>query len=86
MFDYIFNGAIGDMLAPVVPSNKLFLAIQHHKNSEIQQLMLNMDSQLMSEHGIGAIHIASRYNNAYALDLILGKGIILLSLPIGSAC
>lgn len=77
MFNFIFEGKIGELLAPVVPSNQLFLAIQHHRNDEIPALMLSMDpnnSQRLAEGGYSAIHVACRYNNRFALELLLSKG------------
>lgn len=61
-------------IAPVVPTNKLFLAIQHHKNDEVHKLIINNDLRNL-ENGYGAIHVACRYNNRYALELILSKGL-----------
>ena len=60
-------------------SNKLFLAIQHHRNDEIQsQVSLNSydsnEKLLLTEGGYGAVHVAAKYNNLYALTLILNKG------------
>ena len=72
MFNFMFEGAIGDILAPV--TNKLFLAIQHHKNDEVHQLMLNNDLQKISDGGYGAIHVSCKYNNRFALEMILSKG------------
>lgn len=74
MLGFLFDGKIGEMLAPVVPANKLFLAIQHHKNDEVQQLMLNNDLQRNADGGYAAIHVASRYNNRFALEMIISKG------------
>lgn len=74
MFNFIFDGKIGDILAPVVPTNKLFLAIQHHKNDEVQQLMLNNDLQRNADGGYAAIHVACRYNNRFALEMIVSRG------------
>lgn len=77
MFNFIFDGKLGEMLAPVVPSNQLFLAIQHHKNDDINALMLTMDfdnSQKLADGGYSAIHVACRYNNRFALELLLSKG------------
>ena len=39
MFNFIFEGKLGEILAPVLPSNQLYLAIQHHKNGEVQELV-----------------------------------------------
>jgi hypothetical protein len=77
MFNFIFDGKIGDILAPVVPSNKLFLAIQHHKNDEVQQLILSSDVARNAEGGHGAVHVACRYNNRFALEMILSRGKLL---------
>jgi hypothetical protein len=79
MFNFIFEGKIGEMLAPVVPTNQLFIAIQYHKNDDIPNLMLSMDSnssQKLSEGGYSAIHVACRYNNRFALELLLSKGCV----------
>ena len=37
MFNFIFDGKLGNILAPVLPTNQLYLAIQHHKNGEVQE-------------------------------------------------
>ena len=74
MFNFLLDGKIGDMLAPVVPTNKLFLAIQHHKNNEVHNLMANAPLSENSDSGYAAIHVACRYNNRFALDLLLSKG------------
>ena len=85
MFNFIFEGKIGEILAPVVPSNQLFLAIQHHKNDEIQTFMSKNqydvnEKLILLEGGYAAIHVACRYNNKFALELILSKGIFLTHL------
>lgn len=76
MFNFIFEGKIGDILAPVVPSNKLFLAIQHHKNNEIQSLWDTTMSNpnILSDGTQAAIHVACRYNNRYAVEFALSRG------------
>lgn len=76
MFNFIFEGKIGDILAPVVPTNKLFLAIQHHRNNEIQSLWDGTisDPNVLSDGTQGAIHVACRYNNRYAVDFVLSRG------------
>lgn len=79
MFNFIFDGGLGEILAPMAGSNKLFLAIQHHRNDEIQsQVSLNTyeinEKLLLKEGGYGALHVAAKYNNMYALVLILNKG------------
>jgi hypothetical protein len=80
MFNFIFEGGLGEILAPMGGSNKLFLAIQHHRNEEIQSHMsLNSyetnEKLLLKEGGYGALHVAAKYNNLFALVLILNKGI-----------
>eukprot|EP00981_Chlorochromonas_danica_P007720 scaffold1869_cov163-Ochromonas_danica.AAC.32 len=76
MFNFIFDGKLGDILAPVVPSNQLFLAIQHHKNGEIISLLqsTSYDPNQLTTSGYSAIHVACRYNNKYALDVLLSRG------------
>ena len=76
MFNFLFDGKIGDILAPVVPSNQLFLAIQHHKNNEIQGLLdvSGYNPGNIPDGGYGAIHVACRYNNKFAVDLLLARG------------
>ena len=77
MFNFLFDGKLGDILAPVVPSNQLYLAIQHFKNDQIPGLLniVGYDPNKI-ESGYGAIHVACRYNNRYALDLLIAKGSI----------
>ena len=78
MFKFLFEGKIGEMLAPVTGfSNQLFLAIQHHRNEEFNSLIASSSYDLSScaECGYACIHVACRYNNRYVLDLLLVKGI-----------
>eukprot|EP01038_Epipyxis_sp_PR26KG_P005459 gene5459-7557_t len=77
MFNFIFEGKIGEMLAPVVPTSQLFLSIQHHKNDDVQMLIATNAQELtkFSESGYTAIHVACRYNNRLALEIILNNGI-----------
>lgn len=76
MFNFLFDGKIGDILAPVVPSNQLFLAIQHHKNNELQGLLDSTayNPRAVPDGGYAAIHVASRYNNRYAVDMLVARG------------
>lgn len=76
MFNFLFEGKIGDILAPVVPTNQLFLAIQHQKNHELPALVdkQSYSSSNLNECGYAAIHVACRYNNRYAIDLLLSRG------------
>ena len=69
-----FEGKFGELLAPV--SNPLFLAIQHHRHDEVARLLQSgdCDVQRMDSGGYSAIHIACRYCNLYAIDLIMSKG------------
>ena len=39
MFNFLFDGKIGEILAPVTGTSQLYLAIQHHRNSEVQSLI-----------------------------------------------
>ena len=77
MFNFLFDGKIGEMLAPVTGTSQLYLAIQHHRNSEVQSLINGQTGYSLSqltEGGVSPIHIACRYNNTFALDLILQQG------------
>ena len=76
MFNFLFDGKIGEYLAPVLPTNQLFLAIQHHRNNEVQQMIFSnqSDYRTNSDGGYAAIHVACRYNNIYALDLLAQQG------------
>lgn len=78
MFKF-FEGALGDILAPVTgSSHQFFLAIQHYKNDDVQML-LSSDMNLVRvvEGGISALHCACKHNNAYAIDLIMNQGELL---------
>jgi hypothetical protein len=76
MFKF-FEGALGDILAPVSgPSNALFLAIQHHKDDEVRKMLSSHETDVAksSDSGYSSIHCACRYNNLLALDLIMSRG------------
>ncbi len=77
MFNFIFDGKIGEILAPVTgTSNKFHLAIQHHRNSEVQNIVSTQTVNLneLSESGIAPIHVACRYNNIHAVEMFLSCG------------
>ena len=76
MFNFIFEGKLGEILAPVVSTNKLFLAIQHNRNDEVQVIIDSKEFDLtkLNDSGYGAIHVASRYDNKFALELLLSQG------------
>ena len=75
MFNFIFDGKIGEILAPVKPNNQLFLSIQHHRNQEVPNLMTLLGNDINLIDGVcAAIHVCCRYNNKLALDLILSRG------------
>jgi hypothetical protein len=80
MFNFLFEGKIGEILAPVAGTpNQFHLAIQHHKNSEINSILEsspNLNLSQLSDSGIAPIHVACRYNNVYALDLMLNQGFL----------
>lgn len=70
-------GKLGEILAPVTGvSNSFFLAIQHHNNVDIHSLMLNSDVDLarVNENGYSSIHCACKFNNMFALDLVMSRG------------
>ena len=76
MFNFLFEGKIGELLAPVLPVNQLFLAIQRQENEEVQRIIASgqIDLNSRSEIGYSAIHATCRYNNSYALNLIVQQG------------
>ena len=76
MFKF-FEGALGDILAPVSgPSNALFLAIQHHRDDEVRKILSSHETDVAkaNDSGYCSIHCACRYNNILALDLIMSRG------------
>jgi ankyrin repeat protein len=75
-------GKLGEILAPVTgTSHTYFLAIQHHNNVEVQSLMMNSDIDLarVNENGYSSIHCASRFNNMFAIDIIMSRGNLCLT-------
>jgi len=76
MFSFLFEGKLGEMLAPVMPMNKLYLAIQNHQQAEVQHIIASQqfDLRKASDAGYMAIHVACRFNNLMALDLIIQQG------------
>jgi ankyrin repeat protein len=71
-------GKLGEILAPVTGTqNPFFIAIQNHNNVDVQSLLLNSpdtDMARANENGYSAIHCACRYNNMFAIDLIMSRG------------
>ena len=71
-------GRIGEILAPVAGSSStFFLAIQNHNNVEVRSILMNSTGDEMAranESGYSAIHCACRYNNMFAVDMIMGQG------------
>lgn len=84
MFSFLFDGKIGEILAPCVPINKLFQAIQHFRNAEVQTIISSneFDVKKQYDNGYSAIHVAARYNNTFALDLIMQHGALVDSLDV----
>jgi len=75
MFGF-FEGVLGELLAPVTGGDQMSLAIQHHRHREMEELMAtnSFDARKLAENGVGAIHVACRYNNRHAIDVMLGRG------------
>jgi hypothetical protein len=69
---------IGEILAPVAgTSSSFFLAIQSHNNTDVQSMLTNgpdTDMARAQENGYSAIHCACRFNNLFALDLVMSRG------------
>ena len=77
MFNFIFDGSIGQMLAPVTdPNHQLYLAIQHNKNDEVRRLLLSpeLNASAISGSGYAAIHVACRYNNRDIVEVLFSLG------------
>lgn len=74
LFNFIFDGTLGEMLAPVIPSNQLHLAIQHQKNDQVGQLLMNMSEMELSSLLNASLIIAARFNNLIALRLLIDRG------------
>ena len=77
MFNFLFDGKLGEILAPVAGSNSFHLAIQHHRDSEVQNIMSttsNTNLTQLWDNGMGPIHVACRYNNSYVLEMLLSRG------------
>jgi hypothetical protein len=77
MLRFLLEGSLGDILAPVTGTlNQLNLAIQHHRNNEITAKE-NVDLAKIGDSGYATIHVACRFNNRFAFDFILGRGLSL---------
>ena len=78
-------GKIGEILAPIPGSpSPFFFAIQHHNNAEVQSTLLNsgdVDITRMNENGYFAIHCACQFNNLFAVDLMMGRGMLFQITP-----
>jgi ankyrin repeat protein len=77
MFNFLFDGKLGDILAPVVPQNQVFLAIQHFKNAELNELLntTGYNPATLADGGYAALHVACRYNNRFAVEILLSRGV-----------
>ena len=79
MFNFLLNTKAGEYLAPVAGTNQLFLAIQYHKDEQFKNLIQTASYEtnqkfILREHGYSCIHVACRYNNEFATELLLAKG------------
>jgi ankyrin repeat protein len=77
MLRWVLEGSLGDILAPVTgPLNQLNLAIQHQRNNEITAILQreNIDLAKIGDSGYTALHVACRYGNRFAFELIVGRG------------
>lgn len=76
MFNFLFEGKVGDILAPIAgASNQLCFAIQHHKNDEVQKIVISGYDFSKLDSGPSPIHVACRYDNRFAIDLILSRAV-----------
>ena len=77
MFNFLFEGKLGEMLAPSLQS-PLMTAIMRNDQDAIQNLVAGsstMDICRNDESGYSAVHAACRYNNLFALQLIFSRGV-----------
>lgn len=77
MFNFIFDGKLGEILAPLQPSNQLFLSIQHHKHNDLKLLLSTMSNHeitTLCDGGMYAVHVACKFSNMPALEWLLEKG------------
>ena len=77
MFNFLFEGKLGEMLAPSLQS-PLMTAIMKNDQDAIQNLVAGsstMDICRNDESGYSAVHAACRYNNLFALQLIFSRGV-----------
>lgn len=65
------------MLAPIhSPEQQLLLAIQHHRNHEVDAMLSGgMGLGNVMSGGYADIHVACRYNNRHALEALLSRGV-----------
>ena len=81
MFNFLFEGRLGDILAPVgSPTHQFHLSIQHQRNNEVQAYLdanpVSVVNQT-NENGVAAIHVACRFNNMFAIETLLNRGLFL---------
>lgn len=77
MFNFLFEGTIGELLAPNSQS-PLFNAIQKNEQDVIQNMIATastVDICRIEDCGYSAVHAACRYNNLFALQLIFSRGV-----------
>ena len=77
MFNFLFEGKLGELLAPN-SQNPLMTAIQRNEQDVIQNLVASASTIELcrtDECGYAPIHAACRYNNQFALQLIFGRGV-----------
>jgi ankyrin repeat protein len=77
MFNFLFEGKLGEYLAPN-SSSPLFAAIQKNEADTIQNILSTastIDLCKMDDTGYSAVHVACRFNNMFALQLIFSRGV-----------
>lgn len=78
MFNFLFDGSIGNMLAPIQsPTQQYQLAIQHHRNDEARHFIQSGKIRVgdIVDCGLADIHVACRFNNQLILELLLSQGL-----------
>ena len=78
MFNFILEGKIGELLAPVMDENhKLYLAIQNYRNDEALIILRTRDVDVsrLGASGYGVVHVCCRYNNRAMMDEVFSSGV-----------
>ena len=81
MFNFIFDGKIGEILAPIKSSTQqLYLAIQHHRSEEVIYALIFAKQFLSVSHRFATLLLLE----ALILDEILMEDMARFTLPVAT--